>query len=120
LVALPEEVEMPDEVTRETVIDAPAEEVWEAVTDPSWLGDEGELDLRPGGEVRVGDRAGFVEEVEPGERLTFWWAAPGEESTRVEIALEEDGEATRVTVVEARPLALLEEWVAGPQLLATA
>jgi uncharacterized protein YndB with AHSA1/START domain len=109
---------MTDEVTRETVIDAPAEEVWETVVDPSWLGGEGELELRPGGEVRVGDREGFVEEVEPAERLIFWWAAPGEETTRVQIELEEDGEGTRVTVVEGRPLARLESWVAGPELLA--
>lgn len=109
---------MADEVTREKVIDAPADEVWEAVTDPAWLGGEGELELRPGGEVRIGDRAGFVEEVEPGERFVFWWATPGEESTRVEIALEEAEPGTRITVVEGRPLARLEAWVAGPQLVA--
>ena len=109
---------MPDEVNRETVIDAPADEVWEAVTDPAWLGGEGELELRPGGAVRVDEREGFVEEVEPRERLVFWWAAPGEESTRVEIALDEDEYGTRVTVIEGRPLARLEEWVAGPQLAA--
>jgi uncharacterized protein YndB with AHSA1/START domain len=102
----PEEAAMPDEVTRETAIDAPADEVWEAVTDPAWLGGE------------VDEREGFVEEVEPGERLVFWWAAPGEESTRVEIALDEDEHGTRVTVIEGRPLARLEEWVAGPQLVA--
>jgi hypothetical protein len=68
----------------------------------------------------VGERGGFVEQVEPCERLTFWWAAPGEESTRVEIGLEPDERGTRVTVVEGRPLARLEAWVAGPQLLAAA
>ena len=109
---------MAEEVTRETVIDAPAEEVWEAVVEPGWLGGDGALELRPGGEVRVGDREGFVEEIEVGERLTFWWAAPGEESTRIEIELEEVENGTRVTVVESRPLARLESWVAGPELMA--
>jgi len=112
---------MPDEVTREITVDAPADDVWEAITDPAWLGGEGELELRPGGDLRVGGRSGFVEEVDPGERLSFWWAAPGEESTRVEIGLEEDAGGTRVTVVEGRPLARIESWVAsGPQMLAAA
>jgi uncharacterized protein YndB with AHSA1/START domain len=109
---------MADEVTKETLIEAPAEEVWEAVVDPDWLGGEGELELRPGGEVRVAEREGFVEEVEPAERLVFWWAAPGEESTRVEIELDEVPGGTWVTVVEGRPFEQLESWVAGPEMLA--
>ena len=41
------------EVERETVLDAPAEEVWEALTDErllgEWLADEAELEPEPGG-----------------------------------------------------------------------
>ena len=113
---------MADEVTRETVIDAPPEDVWEAVVDPAWLGGEdgAELELRPGGDVRLGEREGFVEEVEPGERLCFWWSAPGEEASRVEIELEESDGSTRVTVIEGRPLARVESWAQGPELLAAA
>jgi uncharacterized protein YndB with AHSA1/START domain len=116
---------MPDEVTREILIPAPPEEVWDAVTDPGWFG-EGVVELRPGGELRLmlpdgGRREGFVEEAEPAERLVFWWAAPGTESTRVEVSLEAEEAGTRVTVVEGRPLARLEQWVAsGPQATALA
>jgi hypothetical protein len=38
----------------------------------------------------------------------FWWAAPDEDSTRVELELEEDDGVTHVRVVESRPLAMLD------------
>ena len=38
----------------------------------------------------------------------FWWSAPGEDATRVEIELEPDAERTRLRVVESRPFALLD------------
>src|SRR5918992_1554559 len=60
------------------------------------------------GQVRAGERTGFVEEVDEERRLVFWWAAPGEDSTRVELSLEEDGDFTHVRVVESRPLAMLD------------
>ena len=63
----------------------------------------------PPARSRAGDRSGFVEEVEEPRRLVFWWRAPGEDATRVEIELEEDdGEGTGVRVTETRPLAMLD------------
>jgi uncharacterized protein YndB with AHSA1/START domain len=105
-----------EQAESEVLVPAPTEETWEAITDPDrlseWLGDRVELDLTPGGglEVDLGEerRSGFVEEVEPERRLVFWWARDDEESSRVEIELEPDGEGTRVRVVESRPLRVLD------------
>jgi uncharacterized protein YndB with AHSA1/START domain len=102
------------EVEREVELPVGPEEAWEAVADPErlgeWLGGEAEIDLVPGGDLRIGDREGWVEEVVPGERLSFWWRLPDEElATRVEISLTEteDG-GTLVRVVETSPLATLD------------
>ena len=81
----------------------------------TWLADEAELDLRPGGEARFvvdGEaRSGWVEEVSPpvaGGRgtLVFWWQGDGEPASRVHIELSETDGGTRLRVVEARPLEL--------------
>jgi uncharacterized protein YndB with AHSA1/START domain len=96
------------ELTREITLPATAEEVWRSLEQPAWLGEDASIELHPDGDVRAGDRTGFVEEVEEERRLVFWWAAPEEDSTRVELSLEEDGDVTHVRVVESRPLALLD------------
>jgi uncharacterized protein YndB with AHSA1/START domain len=96
------------ELSREITLPAPADEVWRSLAEPAWLGEDASIELRPDGEVRAGDRTGFVEEVEEPSRLVFWWSARGEDATRVELDLEEAGEETRVRVVESRPLALLD------------
>jgi uncharacterized protein YndB with AHSA1/START domain len=96
------------ELTREITLPATAEEVWRSLEEPAWLGDDASIELHPDGEVRAGDRTGFVEEVEEERRLVFWWAAPDEDSTRVELELEEDEGITYVRVVESRPLAMLD------------
>jgi uncharacterized protein YndB with AHSA1/START domain len=96
------------ELTKEITLPATAEEVWRSLDEPAWLGEDAAIDLRPDGEVRAGDRTGFVEEVEEPRRLVFWWSAPDEDATRVELELTEDGEETHVRVVESRPLALLD------------
>ena len=96
------------ELSREITLPAPADEVWRSLSEPAWLGDDAAIDLRPDGDVRAGDRTGFVEEVEESSRLVFWWSAPGEDATRVELGLEEEGDVTHVRVVESRPLALLD------------
>jgi uncharacterized protein YndB with AHSA1/START domain len=95
-------------VERELVLPAGPEEVWESLVEPAWLGEDASIELRPAGQVRAGSRSGFVESAEAPRRLAFWWSEEGEEATRVEIALEEDGEDTRLTVIESRPLALLD------------
>jgi uncharacterized protein YndB with AHSA1/START domain len=97
------------ELTREITLPAEPDEVWRSLSEPDWLGEDASIDLRPDGEVRAGERRGFVEEVEEPRRLVFWWAAPDEDSTRVELELgEEEAGETRVRVVESRPLALLD------------
>jgi len=47
-------------------------------------------------------------EADAPRRLVFWWSAPGEEATRVEIDLDELDDGTRVRVTESRPLAILD------------
>jgi uncharacterized protein YndB with AHSA1/START domain len=96
------------ELTREITLPATAEEVWRSLAEPAWLGEDAAIDLRPDGEVRAGDRTGFVEEAEEPSRLVFWWSAPDEDATRVEIDLDEDGGETHLRVVESHPLALLD------------
>jgi uncharacterized protein YndB with AHSA1/START domain len=108
----------------ETVVPATPEETWEALTDPDqlgeWFASDAEVDLRPGGDLQIGDRSGFVEEVAEPSRLVFWWAADDEESSRVEIELEPAVAGTRVRVTESRPLSALATFAAGPQLSAVA
>jgi uncharacterized protein YndB with AHSA1/START domain len=112
------------EVERETVVPGTRDEAWQAVVESDWLGEAVQIEARPGGEVKP---EGFVEEADPPRRLVFWWSAPGEDATRVEIELEEVDEGTRVRVVESRPLAVLDAYgsdlgtaigVRGPQALA--
>ena len=106
------------ELTREITLPATAEEVWRSLEEPAWLGGDASIELHPDGEVRAGDRTGFVEEVDEERRLVFWWAAPDEDSTRVELSLEEDGDVTHVRVVESRPLAMLDLY--GAEIVTTA
>jgi uncharacterized protein YndB with AHSA1/START domain len=96
------------ELTREITLPATAEEVWRSLAEPTWLGEDASIELRPDGEVRAGERTGFVEAVEEPRRLVFWWSKPDEEATRVELELEEDGEETHVRVAESRPLHMLD------------
>jgi len=74
---------MVDRIERELLLPAAPEDVWEVVTGSGWLADEVELELLPGGE------ASFRSD---GETKTGW----------VEEA------ATRIRVVEARPLEVLD------------
>lgn len=105
-----------DRAASEILVPAPAEETWDALTDPErlgdWLGEDAELELRPGGDldIRVGDehRSGFFEEVEPARRLVFWWHADEGDASRVEIDLEPEDGGTLVRVVETRPLKVLD------------
>lgn len=108
------------DVTREIDLEAPPEEVWEALTDEEklseWFANDVELDPEPGGEGLFrwddGDeRHAFVEEVEPGRRFVFTW-----DESRVVIELEEIPAGTRVTVVES-PVA---EWSTALELRACA
>lgn len=111
-----------DEVSREVELESDPAEAWEAISEESglsgWLGEEVEIDLVPGGEISVTEdgeiRTGFVESVEEGKGISFWWARPGEESSRVELEVisDSDGEGCVVRVTETRPLVELERELA--------
>jgi uncharacterized protein YndB with AHSA1/START domain len=111
---------VPDQIERETVINAPVERVWELITEAEhlgrWFGDAGaEIDLRPGGAMVLrwaghGLSRGRVVAVEPPRRFSYRWAPfkdpSGEEpvegnSTLVEFTLQPVGGATRLRVVES-------------------
>jgi uncharacterized protein YndB with AHSA1/START domain len=96
------------EFEKEIRLPATPEEVWRSLAEPEWLGEDAHIELRPDGDVQAGDRTGFVEEVDEPSRLVFWWSAPGEDATRVELDLEEDGDETVVRVIESAPLAMLD------------
>jgi uncharacterized protein YndB with AHSA1/START domain len=110
-------VEKPS-VEREAVLPAGLDEVWEALTDEDrlaeWLADDVELDPVEGGDLSVRDgdgdvREGTVETVIERERLTFTWARPDEEPSRVEFVVLPDPGGTRLLVTEtliASPVAL--------------
>jgi uncharacterized protein YndB with AHSA1/START domain len=95
-------------VERELTVPDGLDEVWRSLSEPAWLGDEATIELREAGEVRAGERTGFVEEVDAPHRLVFWWSDPGEDATRVEIDLDETDAGTRIRVTESRPLAILD------------
>lgn len=108
------------EVTRELVFPAPAEEVWEALTDPEqleeWFANDVELDPREGGEgvfrwENGEERHATVLLFEPGERLVLDWDGDGE----VEFVLEEVEAGTRLFVRETS-----REWSTALELRACA
>jgi uncharacterized protein YndB with AHSA1/START domain len=99
---------MDELVERELTVPDEIDEVWSSLAEPEWLGEDATIELCEAGDVRAGERTGFVEEVEAPYRLAFWWSAPGEEATRVELDLEETELGTRIRVTESRPLAILD------------
>jgi uncharacterized protein YndB with AHSA1/START domain len=110
------------DVVREIELDASAEEVWRAVTEPAelaaWLGDEVELDVRPGGRGRVVDdgvaRVVEVDDVQPGHHVSFRWWVDGEGeagASQVVITILPSGGPTRLVV---------RETLSGPRARATA
>ena len=110
-------------VTRSVVLDAAAEEVWDAITDEralsAWLAAEVELEPEEGGKLRCRyedgeERRGEVELVEEAERLAFHWWRRDSGPSRVEFALDAVAEGTRLTVTETTatpaPLPLAAAW----------
>lgn len=106
-----------DRIERDTLISAPLERVWTLVAQPAfWVADKASL---PGttakeGETLIaknpeyGDFPVRVEKVQPPTCLAYRWASafPGEElrddnSTLVEFTLTEEGDQTRLRVVES-------------------
>jgi uncharacterized protein YndB with AHSA1/START domain len=100
---------MIDRIERELELDAPVEEVWDAVISDGFMAEDVELDLRPGGDARFGGKTGWVEEALAPARLTFWWADGEEPASRVELTLDPlDQGHTRLRVIETRPLDRLD------------
>jgi uncharacterized protein YndB with AHSA1/START domain len=107
-------------VNREVVLPVPRERAWELITEPSelegWLADEVEFAPEEDAPVRTvsedGEaREGVVEEVADGERIVFTWG-----DSRVEWALEDHPDGTRLRVTEHRHAADSLVW--GPRLTA--
>src|SRR5215213_5372483 len=105
-------------IETDIVIAAPVERVWELITTAEhvgrWFGDAGaEIELRPGGAMSLSWREhgtfhGRAEAAEPPYRFAWRWLATmgvQEEptpanSTLTEFTLADEGDATRVAVVE--------------------
>ncbi|MGI5169660.1 SRPBCC domain-containing protein [Spirillospora sp. CA-253888] len=113
----------PDRIERTMELTHPPGRVWTAITTAeglgSWFGNEAEVDLRPGGAVRMSWNEGptvqmRVERVEEPEVFAFTWRMDGlpEEDPRrtyVEFTLEPAGDGTRLTVVETGFAQLAED-----------
>jgi uncharacterized protein YndB with AHSA1/START domain len=96
---------MTDTVYRELDLPCPPSEAWRHVTDPSWLGDDGEVPTVPGadGWISDGDEIHYliVEEVDEENRLVYRWATFTDEPSRVEIELTPIAEGTRISISES-------------------
>jgi uncharacterized protein YndB with AHSA1/START domain len=108
-----------DRIERDTFIKAPVERVWSVITEPQhvgvWFGqgEPAEVDLRPGGIMRLDHGAygifpTLIVAVEPPRHLAYRWAGayPGEvadetNSTLVEFFLEPEDDGTRLRVTES-------------------
>jgi uncharacterized protein YndB with AHSA1/START domain len=99
------------EVTRELVLPADPDEVWDAVTNEDrleeWFANEVELDVTPGGDGVFRWESGevkraVVERVEDGRLLTMrWWdASAPDETTVVAISVTPVEAGTKVVVTE--------------------
>ena len=99
-------------ITRSVDLEAPAEDVWRALTDPDlladWLDGDVDLDVRPGGGGTIVEPDGVVrrarvDEVVPARRLSLrWWPEDGDgPASTVRLDLEPtDGGRTRLVVTE--------------------
>lgn len=106
-----------DRIEREILIEAPVERVWPVVAEPGfWVADEASLTgtMAREGESMVaknpeyGDFPVRVERVDPPTYLAYRWASafPGDElrednTTLVEFTLTQEGDKTRLRVVES-------------------
>src|SRR3954470_11761300 len=119
-------------VRRETVLEAPRDEVWSLVANPegleTWLADDVDLDaIEPGAVGTVtedGERRDVtIEEVEDGRRVALSWCAPGGEPSLVELTLDDEADGrTRMVIVELPLVALrvaprqaVGAWSAAPR-----
>lgn len=104
----------PDQIVRTVELAHPPAKVWAAITTAeglaSWFGNTAEIDLRPGGDMRMTWNEGCaadirVERVEEPTVFGYTWPINGlpdddPRRTYVEFTLEPVGAGTRLTVVE--------------------
>ncbi|MFC9875020.1 SRPBCC domain-containing protein [Nocardia salmonicida] len=104
----------PDQIVRTVELAHPPAKVWAAITTAeglgSWFGNTAEIDLRPGGDMRMTWKEGFaadmrVERVEEPSVFGYTWPINGlpdddPRRTYVEFNLEPLGDGTRLTVTE--------------------
>jgi uncharacterized protein YndB with AHSA1/START domain len=83
-----------EQVRREVEIEAPPEEVWEALATEA--GRERWLEAEPGREL-------VVELADEPDRLVWWWWTDDAAPSRVELQVIAVGARTRVIVVESTP-----------------
>ena len=100
----------PGEVTREVVVDASEEEVWQAIATEDgrdrWLAGDSDADV----EVELEQRP---------ERLVWWWTGEqGGARTRVEFLIDAVAGGTRVIVIESAPRFPLQMLASALMLLA--
>jgi uncharacterized protein YndB with AHSA1/START domain len=102
------------QIERSVEVPADPDEVWERIVDgdlaEEWMGVR--IEPRRGGAVTVPDREiiGTVEEVAPGESITWSWREVDGEPSQVTIEIDPIGDGgTRVTIVER----LLEYRITG-------
>ena len=90
-------------VTREVTLPVEPEEAWADVSEAErlaeWMDEEVELDLWEGGDVRIGDRAGTVHEIDEGRRLRFTTG-----DSEITFTVEPVVEGSRVRVTETGPV----------------
>lgn len=104
----------PDRIERTVQLAQPQERVWTALTTAeglgTWFGQRAEVDLRVGGQVKLGWDSGdtatlTIERLEPPRLFAYTWPIYGlaetdPRRTRVEFTLEPNGAGTTLTVVE--------------------
>jgi uncharacterized protein YndB with AHSA1/START domain len=101
------------QIERTADLPATPEEVWERIVDgdlaEEWMGVR--VEPRRGGGVSVPDRdvIGTVEEVVPGDSITWSWREVDGEPSQVTIVVRPTEEGTRVTITER----LLEYRITG-------
>lgn len=92
------------QIERSVEVPAEPDEVWQRIVDgdlaEEWMGVR--VDPRPGGSVDVPGQEiiGTVEEVVPGESITWSWREVDGEPSQVTIEVSPTDDGSRVTVVE--------------------
>jgi uncharacterized protein YndB with AHSA1/START domain len=98
-------------VVRSVRLDLDRDAAWDLIGTEAglgrWLGGDVSLDPTAGAALRVRDddgveRVGRVLEVDDGRALTFEWAGSDDEASTVTFTVTDDGDGSRVTVVEER------------------